>query len=83
MDGPFKPQKELLDPNTGQKIIRDNFYIHPGSVSLGCITFQKDSNLPSGAPWSPDYEKFDGILQGTSPIYRKGDEFAGTIIVVD
>jgi RHS repeat-associated protein len=83
MNGPFHPYKELNDPNTGQKIIRDNFYIHPGSLSYGCITFKKDSNLEDNAPWSSDYEAFDRTLRGTSPIYVRGGAFGGTLTVVD
>lgn len=83
MDGPFYYHKEVTDPNTGQKIIRDNFFIHPGSASLGCITFQKSFDLPGGTPWSGDYEHFDQTLQNTSPYFFKGQKFAGTLNVVD
>ncbi|MBK8151180.1 MAG: RHS domain-containing protein [Acidobacteria bacterium] len=87
IEGPFDYSLGVTNPATGGITRRDNFYIHPGSVSLGCVTFQKESNLEDGAPWSRDYESFDRLLRDTSPYYFRGRRgtgvFGGTLIVTE
>lgn len=83
MEGPFHPYRKWNDPETGREVMRNNFYIHPGSVSAGCITFQRSSTTPEGAPWSPIYGIFDETIKNTSPLNVNGGRFAGTLTVVD
>jgi RHS repeat-associated protein len=87
LEGPFDYNREVTNPNTGEKVKRDNFYLHPGSVSAGCITLPKTRNLEDGAPWSDEYESLDKMIINTSPYYHSGRRgtgvFAGTLIVTE
>ena len=83
-NGPFEHDyTRISDPLTGQTAMRGGFYIHPGSVSHGCITFFKSSNLSDGAPWSENYSEFDKIIKGTSAYIYNGQKFAGRLLVLD
>lgn len=85
-DGPFgRPGEyvDITDPFSGETVKRGGFYIHPGTVSQGCITFPKTSKLPSGAPWSPAYGDFDQVMKGTTPYLYKNQKFGGRLVVVD
>jgi RHS repeat-associated protein len=84
--GPFGRPGEyvpITDPFTGETVSRGGFYIHPGTVSQGCITFPKTSILPNGAPWSPDYERFDKIMKDTTPYLYNNQKFGGRLLVID
>lgn len=54
----------------GSPVKRDSFFIHPGRVSQGCITFPSDttSGGAGGYPRSAEYSRLKAILQNTAPL---------------
>lgn len=74
----------LLDPETFENVhripkgggdfsSRTEFYIHPGMVSQGCMTFlsetQRDRTSKVGYPFSSDYARLRSMIVNTDPAY--------------
>jgi hypothetical protein len=59
---------EVIDPN-GNVVNRDEFYVHPGLISQGCVTFKSDiARGQPGYPGSSSYNEFYEMLTKTTPL---------------
>jgi RHS repeat-associated protein len=83
LSGPFNSDyTQVIDPFTGKTEYRGGFYLHPGLISHGCITFPSD--VPRGVPEYPsskEYNRLDSIFQSTPSYNYKGEQYSGTLIV--
>ena len=56
----------VTDPTTGKTVERNAMFVHPGSVSQGCVTFPNKGNEP-GEIGSTDFSNFKDMLMNTTP----------------
>lgn len=59
----------VTDPTTGEKVERNAMFLHPGSVSQGCITFP-NRDTKNGDLGNPDFTKLKEMLAKTKRIRR-------------
>lgn len=70
------------DPTTGNDICRNEFYLHVGGASNGCVTVR--SVIPrgmAGYPTSPVYDEIMRLLGNTQPFEYNGTTFLGIVNV--
>ena len=84
----------VTNPETGKLVVRDEMYVHPGTISEGCVTFPSDSAKgQKGYPKSRDFSDLKSRLMNTKPLEVEGvrqigreyypvtERFPGVIIV--
>jgi hypothetical protein len=82
LNGPFEDDyAPVKDPFTGKTTNRGGFYIHPGSLTEGCITFLADGYDSNGIPYDDEFNVLSGIFKKTSPYKYKEQNYAGVLFV--
>ncbi|MFA7484158.1 MAG: RHS repeat-associated core domain-containing protein [Vulcanimicrobiota bacterium] len=56
----------VTDPKTGRRVERNAMFVHPGSVSQGCVTFPNESK-ETGELRSSDFSELKEMLMKTRP----------------
>lgn len=65
----MKNEKYVIDPQTGKRVKRTAFFLHPGLISAGCITFPSETDRSDpNYPFSANYQKLKALLNSTSPL---------------
>ena len=80
MDPRQRPAVTVKDPS-GKDISRGGFFIHTGSVSLGCVTIKSDVECGPDYPKSSGYDQLKTLVDKTKPLEFKDGKFSGWLYV--